>query len=125
MNLLLDTHVFLWWCDRHRHLTREARQAIADPDNTVFFSVASAWELAIKQALGRVRIPEAVEDTVLSNDFSPLGINFEHARVASLLPRHHADPFDRMLIAQARVDGLTFVTHDSSVRPYDVAVLWT
>lgn len=125
MKVLLDTPVFLWWCDRHQRLTRTAREAIADPKNAVYFSLASAWELAIKQALGRVTIPGALEETVRSNHFSPLGISFDHTRVAGELPRHHADPFDRMLIAQARVDGLTFVTHDAAIQPYDVTVLWT
>lgn len=124
MNLLLDTHVFLWWCNKDRRLTSSAIQNISDPDNTVFFSVASAWEIAIKQALARVRIPGPVEGAVQANRFSPLGINFEHARVAGALPRHHRDPFDRMLIAQAQVDRLTFVTHDSAIKPYDVDALW-
>jgi PIN domain nuclease of toxin-antitoxin system len=125
MNLLLDTHVFLWWCDQNPQLSTEATQAIADPDNTIFFSLASAWEIAIKQALGRVKTPEPLENAVQKNRFSPLGISFEHARVAGSLPRHHRDPFDRMLIAQAKVDRLTFVTHDSSMQPYEIDLLWT
>lgn len=125
MNLLLDTHVFLWWCDDHKRLTRAARQAIASPENTIYLSVASAWELAIKQALGRVKVAGELEEAVRSNDFLPLGISFEHARVAGLLPQHHGDPFDRMLIAQAKTDGLTLVTHDVLFRPYGVKALWT
>jgi len=125
MNLLLDTHVFLWWCAQNPRLSTAATQAIADPDNTIFFSLASAWEIAIKQALGRVKTPEPIEDAVQKNEFSPLEISFEHARVAGTLPPHHRDPFDRMLIAQAKVDRLTFVTHDSSMQPYEIDLLWT
>lgn len=124
MNLLLDTHVFLWWCNKDPLLDKSAIQTIANPDNTVFFSVVSAWEIAIKQALRRLHIPGPVEDAVKKNGFSPLGISFEHARVAGALPSHHRDPFDRMLIAQAKVDQLTIVTRDSSIRPYAVETHW-
>ena len=125
MNLLLDTHVFLWWCDQNTQLKDEASEAIANPHNTIFISVASAWEIAIKEALGRLKTPGSVEDAVEKNGFSPLGMSFAHARTAGALPLHHRDPFDRMLVAQAQVDGLVIVTHDSLLQPYQVDILWT
>lgn len=128
MNLLLDTHVFLWWCGQNSRLGKEASDAIANPDNTIHVSLATAWEIAIKEALGRLKMPGLVEYAVEKNGFSPLGISFAHARVAGALPLHHRDPFDRMLIAQARVDQLVFVTHDASIQPYEpyeIDVLWT
>ena len=125
MNLLLDTHVFLWWCDQNSQLKDEASEAIANPDNTIYISVASAWEIAIKEALGRLKTPGQVEDAVEKNRFSPLGISFAHARTAGALPLHHRDPFDRMLVAQAQTDRLVIVTHDSILQPYQVDILWT
>jgi PIN domain nuclease of toxin-antitoxin system len=124
VNLLLDTHVFLWWCDNSPKLGKLASDAIANPQNDVYVSVASAWEIAIKEALGRLKTPEPVEDAVIKNDFSPLGISFQHARIAGSLPNHHRDPFDRMLVAQAQADGLVLVTRDELIRPYKVNVLW-
>lgn len=125
MNLLLDTRVFLWWCDQNSQLKDEVSEAIANPDNTIYISVASAWEIAIKEALGRLKTPGQVEDAVEKNGFSPLGISFAHARTAGALPRHHRDPFDRMLVAQAQADRLVIATHDSLLRPYQVDILWT
>ncbi|MGE0681521.1 MAG: type II toxin-antitoxin system VapC family toxin [Candidatus Binatia bacterium] len=124
MNLLLDTHVFLWWCGNNPKLGKLAIDAIANSQNVVYVSVASAWEIAIKEALGRLKTPEPVEDAVIQNEFSPLGISFQHARTAGSLPNHHRDPFDRMLVAQAQVDELVFVTRDELIRPYKIKVLW-
>lgn len=124
MTLLLDTHAFLWWSTDARRLKTEARQAIGNADQ-VFVSAASAWEAAIKVGLGRLQLDIGFEEAVEENDFRELPIGFRHAAAASALPPHHADPFDRMLIAQARVEGFTVVTHDAWFRPYDVSVLWT
>lgn len=99
--------------------------AIANPDNTIYVSVASAWEIAIKEALGRLKPPGLVEGAVEKNGFSPLGISFAHARTAGALPPHHRDPFDRMLVAQAQADSLVIVTHNALLRPYQVDILWT
>lgn len=122
--LLLDTHVFLWWQANDRRLRRDARDAIAEA-NLVFVSAASAWEAAIKVALGRLRIPGSVEAGVIDSGFEKLPISFSHAESAARLPTHHADPFDRVLVAQARVEHLTLVTHDRRMKPYDVEILWT
>jgi len=122
--LLLDTHVFLWWRGEHRRLRRGARDAIAEAE-IVFVSAASAWEAAIKVALGRLRVPDTIEAGVIDSGFEKLPINFSHAEAAAHLPQHHHDPFDRMLVAQARVEGLTLVTHDRRMERYDVEILWT
>ena len=124
MRLLLDTHVFLWWRADSRHLRSDARRAIADAQ-LVFVSAATAWEAAIKAALGRLRIPDTVEAGVLDSGFEQLPISFAHAEAAARLPPHHADPFDRMLVAQARTEGLTLVTHDRRLAPYGIEILWT
>lgn len=124
MKLLLDTHVFLWWRSESPKLGRQARERIATAD-TVWVSAATAWEVAIKQALGRLDLDEHVASMVEESDFSPLNITFEHADRAGRLPPHHADPFDRMLVAQALVEGATLVTHDKQMEPYDVPVVWT
>jgi PIN domain nuclease of toxin-antitoxin system len=91
----------------------------------VFVSAASAWEIAIKAALGKLRIPGTVEAGVEGSGFSRLPIDFRHAAAVADLPLHHADPFDRMLIAQARTEGLVIVTQDRQFEPYGVPVLWT
>lgn len=123
-SLLLDTHVFLWWRSAHKRLAREAREAIATAD-LVYVSAASAWEAGIKVALGRLRLPESFEAGVEKSGFEKLAITFAHAEAATSLPPHHADPFDRMLIAQAQVERLTLVTRDRRLQPYDVRLLWT
>jgi PIN domain nuclease of toxin-antitoxin system len=122
--LLLDTHVFLWWRANDARLGVAAREAIADAD-LVFVSAASAWEAAIEIALGRLALPEPFGRGVDDSGFRRLPIAFEHAQVAGALPRHHADPFDRMLIAQALLEGCTLVSHDRALEPYGAAVLWT
>jgi len=123
VSLLLDTHVFLWWRTNDRRIGAEARAAIADAD-IVFVSAASAWEAAIKAALGRLRLPEPFETGVVDSGFERLPILFSHAKAAAHLPRHHTDPFDRMLVAQARTENLTLVTRDRLLEGYDASILW-
>lgn len=122
--LLLDTHVFLWWRTRAPQISDPVREAIATAD-VVYVSAASAWEAAIKVALGKLTIPESFGTGVRDSDFDPLVITFAHAEAAATLPPHHGDPFDRLLVAQAIVEGLVLVTHDRQLEPYDVAILWT
>jgi PIN domain nuclease of toxin-antitoxin system len=124
VRLLLDTHVFLWWIEDVPRLKRGIRASITGAD-AVFVSAASAWEIAIKQALGKLRIPAVIEEGIEQSGFSPLPIEFRHAAAVAELPLHHGDPFDRMLIAQARVEGATLVTHDRQFERYGVPVLWT
>ena len=124
MKLLLDTHVFLWWRENSPSLRTRARRAISGAE-LVFVSAASAWEIAIKVAVGKLRVPGPVEAAVEESGFSKLLVDFPHAAAVAELPHHHGDPFDRMLIAQAQVEGLTVVTHDQRFDPYRVPVLWT
>ncbi len=118
MRLLLDTHMFLWWCAGDRRLTDAERRAIRDGANDVFLSAASVWEMAIKQVLGRLKLPEAASAAVARLGIERLPIALEHAEATLLLPPLHRDPFDRMLLAQARVEGLTLVSRDPIVRSY-------
>ena len=123
MRLLLDTHVLLWWLLNPESLTERARDAIADPANGVLISAASAWEVAIKRSLGRLEAPDDLERQIEATRFEPLSITLAHALRAGSLPRHHNDPFDRMLVAQSMVEGLTIVTRDPRLSPYGVPVL--
>jgi len=90
----------------------------------VFVSAASAWEAAIKAAVGRLELPDTIEAGVLASGFEKLLITFSHAERAAGLPPHHRDPFDRMLVGQAQAEGLTLITHDRLLEPYDVEILW-
>ncbi len=119
----MDTHVFLLWLSSPRSLSPDAQAALAAPENTIVVSVASAWELAIKGALGHVQFPVGVEGTVDRCGFQKLTISFAHAAAAGSLPRHHRDPFDRMLIAQAQSESLTVVTRDRAFFAYGVPIL--
>ena len=121
--LLLDTHVFLWWRADSRQLKIATREAIASAD-LVFVSAATAWEAGIKVALGRLRIPAAIVVGIADSGFEELPITVAHAEAAAALPPFHSDPFDRMLVAQARLEHLTLVTHDEQLREYAVDLLW-
>jgi len=123
VRLLLDTHIFLWWKEANPLLGAEVRRAVTGAD-IVCVSAASAWEVAIKSALGRIRLPATFEAGVVESGFNRLAVDFAHAEAAGALPRHHGDPFDRMLVAQALVEGLTLVTHDRALEPYRVPILW-
>lgn len=123
MNLLLDTHVFVWWWLQNRALKPEPRRAIATAD-VVFVSAASAWEAAIKGALGKLNLKDSFEKAVEISHFTPLAIEFAHTEGYRALPPHHRDPFDRMLAAQALVEKLTLVTHDRQLEAYSIPILW-
>jgi PIN domain nuclease of toxin-antitoxin system len=120
VRLLLDTHPLLWWL-ADEGLTAQARDAIADPVNLVMVSAASAWEISFKKALGKLTAPDDFERQVDEGGFTRLPISIAHGIAAGQLPRHHDDPFDRMLIAQAFAEGLTVVTHDKHFTDYDPA----
>jgi PIN domain nuclease of toxin-antitoxin system len=128
MRLLLDTHALLWWTLDDGRLSASARDAIADAANAVYVSAASAWELAIKAGLGRLSLPAALgpllADELRLNGFSPLAVSVAHALAVRDLAAHHRDPFDRILIAQARLEELTLVSGDHAMRPYGIPLLW-
>ncbi len=122
MSLLLDTHALLWWLAGTR-LSDDVVERISDPGELVAVSSASIWEAGIKAAVGKLTMPEGLSSTVRDEGFEPLVITFDHAEQAGALPPHHRDPFDRMLVAQALVEGLTIVTHDAAFEPYGVGLL--
>ncbi len=126
MNLLLDTHTFLWWLADDPKLGKRARQAIADGSALVHVSAATLWEIAIKQALGKLEVESAdLAAEIPANGFVELPITGSHALRAGALPRHHDDPFDRMLVAQALDEGLTLVTRDPALEAYELSTLAT
>ncbi|HVA26263.1 MAG TPA: type II toxin-antitoxin system VapC family toxin [Chloroflexota bacterium] len=122
MRLLLDTHAVLWWL-AGEGLSEQAQDAIAHRDNYVALSAVSAWEIAIKKALNKLSAPDDLADQLADGGIAELPVRIAHALLAGALPRHHDDPFDRMLVAQAQVEGLTLVTRDSRFRAYDIPTL--
>lgn len=124
MNLLLDTHVLIWTFTDDPTLSISSRDAIVNPENLVFASAASVWEIAIKRATGKLRAPDDVNAQIVEHRFEPLAMTGEHAWAAGSLPAHHQDPFDRMLIAQASVEGLTLVTRDRHFEAYGIPLLF-
>jgi len=128
VRLLLDTHAFLWWIGDDPRLPAKARKLISEEGNEVFLSVASAWELAIKTGIGRLQLTENLEDFVTKhvavNGFLVLPVHLRHALHVSTLPDHHADPFDRILVAQAQLEDLVLVSRDEQIARYPVTVAW-
>ena len=128
MRLLLDTHIALWAVANSPRLSRMARELILSAENSVWVSSASIWEIAIKHALGRGDMPVSgvrANELFTLSGYLPLAIDAKHAASVALLPQQgaHADPFDRMLIAQARAESMTLLTHDGEVAAYGDAVL--
>jgi PIN domain nuclease of toxin-antitoxin system len=124
--LLLDSHAFLWWLANSRKLKRDARNAIADASAMVHVSAVTIWEIAIKARLGKVDPgTKDLDGEIEANHFLELRISARHALAAGNLPLHHSDPFDRMLIAQAKLEELTLVTHDERFAAYKIPILWT
>ncbi len=123
MNLLLDTHVLIWVFSQDSSLSPTATEAIRDGRNLVFVSAATAWEIAIKKALGKLRIPGNYQEGLKRYRFTPLDITTEHALAVEKLAPHHKDPFDRMLIAQVQIERLTLVTHDPNMKAYGIPII--
>lgn len=127
MTLLLDTHVLLWALMAPQRLSPGLRAALMQPENRVHFSAASVWEIAIKRALGRPDYtfdPDTVARAALDTDFEPLSVRHDHAARVRHLPRLHADPFDRMLLAQAQCEGAQLVTADRALMDYPAPLRW-
>ena len=128
MQYLVDTHVLLWWITSDKRLSAKARAIIRSHRNTIYWSVASSWEVSIKYALGRLSFEEPPEDLLPSelhrNHIETLPILNEHAFLAGQLPAHHKDPFDRMLVAQARIESLGVISNDSKYKLYDIELFW-
>jgi PIN domain nuclease of toxin-antitoxin system len=128
MKYLLDTHAFLWWIADPAKLSAVARDVIKDKQHQLFFSAASAWELAIKVGLGRISLPLNPADFILEqmavNSMQPLAVTIPHALHTSTLPPHHRDPFDRLIVAQARLEDMSLISVDPELRKYDVPIVW-
>jgi PIN domain nuclease of toxin-antitoxin system len=123
VRLLLDTHVLIWILTDSPRLGDDVRAAIGNPENSVAVSAVSAWEIEIKRATGKLDVPRDLPEQVARTGFAPVSITLEHAVAAGSLPLHHRDPFDRMLIAQAQLEGLTIMTRDPRFAPYSVATM--
>lgn len=122
--LLLDTHTLLWGLGEVGRLSPTAREVLSAGATPAYVSAASVWEIAIKSASGKLRAPDDLLDRVAAARFDELAISFRHAFLAGALPRHHGDPFDRVLVAQAQCEGLTLVTNDPRIAAYEVPILW-
>jgi PIN domain nuclease of toxin-antitoxin system len=128
MKILLNTHTFLRWITDVPEIPATARELISNGHNELYWSAASSWEVSIKYALGRLPLPDAPEKflpfELAQNRIESLPVIDAHAFQAGQLPRHHRDPFDRMLIAQAQVESLVLLSNDPQLRLYDVRVRW-
>lgn len=128
MKLLLDTHTFIWWASEPDKLSRKALSACENLENTLILSVVSAWEIQVKKQLGKLSLDMPLEELIKnqqdSNNLKILPIVLKHVFTLSSLPAIHNDPFDRLLIAQANLEGLTLMTRDKTISAYPVSTLW-
>ena len=128
MRVLLDTQVFLWWNLDDKRLSARVYDLLEDPANSLVLSVASAWEIAIKNRLRKIGLPDPVQVYVPARlahyHIETLPVSLDHALATASLPLHHGDPFDRLLIAQSRVENIPVVTADPHFKRYGVEVLW-
>lgn len=128
MRLLLDTHTFLWWIDNDPHLSTQARALISDSNNELYFSAASGWEIAIKARIGKLAMPDNLEQFIIEqlvlNQFTVLPIQLSHALHVYTLPLLHRDPFDRILVAQSQVEDLLLLTNDALIQQYTTQTTW-
>lgn len=122
MRYLLDTHTLLWARTAPDVLSADALAVLESADSALYLSVASLWECAIKSSIGKLDVPDEFYRTVAA-DYEILGIEVSHVEACAKLPMHHRDPFDRMLVAQARLGGLTLLTRDRDIAKYDVPVV--
>lgn len=123
MRLLVDSHVLLWWLQADPRLAATVAEAMEDGDNALYLSAASVWELSIKQSIGKLRVDVDLRSHAIEQGFIELPLTGAHATAIRDLPFHHKDPFDRMLVAQATVEGLTLVTADDALAAYGVPLL--
>jgi PIN domain nuclease of toxin-antitoxin system len=124
LKLLLDTHAALWFLSGDDRLGENAQRHLTDDSNRVLLSAAVVWEVAIKRSLGKLAVPEEYLTLLLDAGVQPLAVSTAHAAAAEHLPPHHRDPFDRMLVAQAGIEGAALVSRDDALRAYDVTLIW-
>ena len=125
MNYLLDTHVFLWMLSAPDRINEKATKILRNPNTAVYVSAVSAVEISIKKKLGKLEAPDGLADEIKLRGLLELPLRYAHGEAMQNMPDHHADPFDRMLIAQAQSEGLTIITHDEKFGKYPVTLLWT
>ena len=118
MRILIDTHLILWWLNEDPLLSRIGAELIADPNNTIFVSPVSTWEIWLKNSLGKLELPPDFDEFLAKEEFEQLPLTTAHTRLVADLPWHHRDPFDRMLIAQAQAADLTLLTADIRLARY-------
>ena len=124
--IIVDTHAFIWFISGDKKLSKTARKGIEKAD-TIYLSVASIWEMAIKISLGKLELGQPfdkINEEIVNNGFELLDINFQHALVLSELPFHHKDPFDRMILAQAITENIPIISIDQHFPNYDVNIIW-
>ncbi len=128
MRYLLDTHAFLWFVLDDQRISKKAKSIIEDSKNKIYFSAASAWEIAIKTKLARLEIKDDFETFIIEqlsiNNFVPLSIKISHSLYIKRLPQVHKDPFDRIMIAQSKLEDLPLISKDKDIRKYKVAMIW-
>ena len=128
MRYLLDTHAFLWFVLDDKRISTRAISIIRDSKNKIYFSAASAWEMAIKTELNRLRIKEDLESFIIeqlsANNFVPLSITVSHSLYTARLPQIHKDPFDRIIIAQSKLENLPLISRDKNIRKYEITMIW-
>jgi PIN domain nuclease of toxin-antitoxin system len=121
--ILLDTHALIWWLNGDNKLGLNAIEQISNPENDIYVSAATVWEMSIKQQMGKLVAPEDIESKVEQAGFSALPITLFHGQQAGKLPLHHKDPFDRMLIAQSQAEGLQILTKDEHFPAYGIRLI--
>ncbi len=123
MKLLLDTHLLLWWLSGSPSLSKTGRTLIADPDHAIFVSAVTLWEIRLKESLDKLNLPVDFEARLNGEAFEPLPLTAAHVHNIASLPWHHRDPFDRMLVAQARAERMRLLTTDEQLAAYGDAVM--
>lgn len=118
MKFLLDTHILLWWMQDSPELPAEARDLVRDPANTIFVSAVNLWEIRIKEAIGKIRLPANFDEVLAKEEFETIALTADHVTELTGLPLLHRDPFDRILIAQARATRITLLTADNEIASY-------
>lgn len=123
MRYLLDTHIFLWWLTEDKKLIAFVRKIIKDPQNQIYVSVVNGWEISIKNRLGKLPLKTTLKECFEISTFEVLNINLDHILTLNKLPLYHSDPFDRMLIAQAKAEKLRLITSDDKIKKYDIKII--
>lgn len=123
MNYLIDTQIFIWGMENSTRLSTQVKEILKDPTNQVYLSVASIWEIVIKVAKNKLKVPKDIEASIQNSEFKILDIDLNHVLGISKLPSIHEDPFDRIIISQTQVEGLTLITSDSKIWRYKVKLL--